>query len=102
MKKAVNSYSAFTLIELLVVITIIAILSALLMPILCSAKTKVRRTTCSNNLRQINLGVRMYCDDSGDTALIWSQRLHRDVAAEVRTFKFNALHGSVGGSLGGA
>jgi prepilin-type N-terminal cleavage/methylation domain-containing protein/prepilin-type processing-associated H-X9-DG protein len=56
----------FTLIELLVVIAIIGILTALLFPALSSVKKKAQRTTCLNNLRQINVGVRMYCDDSND------------------------------------
>ena len=60
--------TGFTLIELLVVIAIIAIIAALLLPILSSAKAKAQRTVCINNLRQINLGVRMYSDDSNDAS----------------------------------
>jgi len=56
----------FTLVELLVVIAIIAILAALLLPVFGAAKKRAQRTTCLNNLRQINLGIRMYADDSHD------------------------------------
>jgi prepilin-type N-terminal cleavage/methylation domain-containing protein len=57
---------AFTLVEMLVAIAVIAILAALLFTTLGAAKTKARQTTCLDNLRQINLGVRMYSDDSSD------------------------------------
>src|SRR5438046_2639391 len=61
-----NRKRAFTLIELLVVIAIIAILAALLIPAVSAAKTKAQQMVCINNLRQINLGVRMYSDDAAD------------------------------------
>jgi len=60
--------SGFSLLELLMVIAIISILAALLLPTVSAAKAKARRTACMNNLRQINLGVRMYSDDSSDKA----------------------------------
>jgi len=55
----------FNLVELMVVIAVIAILAALLLPVLNMARNHARRITCVNNLRQINVGVRMYADESG-------------------------------------
>jgi len=65
-RKIAACKKGFTLTELLVVIAIIAILVALLFPVLSSAKAKAQRTICLNNLKQINLGIRIYCDDSND------------------------------------
>jgi len=64
-----NNFKAargFTLIELLVVIAIIAILVVLLLPVVFSAKARAKRTLCSNNAKQINLGVHLYAADDGE------------------------------------
>ena len=62
-KGAGNRGKGFTLIELLVVIAIIAILAAILFPVLISAKSASKKAKCQSNLKQIVSAALMYSDD---------------------------------------
>lgn len=61
-----NHARAFSLVELLVVIAVIAILAALLLPVLALAKRKALQSACLSNQRQLAAALQMYAHDNND------------------------------------
>ncbi len=74
---------SFTLVELLVVIAIIAMLAALLLPVLSRAKEAGRATACLSNLRQIGLGLQMYVSDNRNRLPVMRDKLTTTLTNEL-------------------
>jgi prepilin-type N-terminal cleavage/methylation domain-containing protein/prepilin-type processing-associated H-X9-DG protein len=62
---------AFTLVELLMVIAMIAILAAMLLPVLTSSKASAWRADCVSNLRQLGIASRLYWDENNGDCFEW-------------------------------
>src|SRR5687768_3406263 len=81
--------SAFTLIELLVVIAIIALLAAILFPVFARARENARKTSCSNNLKQIAIGLAQYTQDWDEMTVPVS--VDGSMNTNIRAFVWNQL-----------
>jgi len=84
-----NKRSGFTLVELLVVIGVIAVLAAILFPIITSATRSARKAKCVSNLRQLYLAQKIYSDDYDRTlvparagGVTWCQILQPDMKSK--------------------
>ena len=86
----------FTLIELLVVIAIIAILAAILLPALNSARERGRSASCINNLKQASSATAMYADDNDDILALKTgdDRLDRLLIGRMTIGKANWVNNS--------
>lgn len=77
---------AFTLIELLVVVAIIALLAALLLPVLGRAKESARATTCLSNLHQVGVALQIYVSENNNKLPVM-----RDVVPDSAVVATNAF-----------
>lgn len=64
-KQSSKSQSAFTLIEVIVTVGVLAVLVAILVPVLASGKRVAERATCLMNLRDLGVALRGYMDQEG-------------------------------------
>jgi prepilin-type processing-associated H-X9-DG protein/prepilin-type N-terminal cleavage/methylation domain-containing protein len=64
MRRHISKFRAFTLIELLVVIAIVALLIAILLPVLNRARQQAQRIVCAANLHQIGQAMVMYTNQN--------------------------------------
>ncbi len=94
----------FTLVELLVVVSIIAILAALLVPVLAQARLKAEQSQCLSNQYQLGLAMQMYVQDYDDrlfTCVRWTAKDPQNVTVFSRALGVNTTAQIIAGHAGG-
>ena len=85
--------AAFTLVELLVVIAVIAILAAMLLPVLAGAKQQAWRIQCVNNEKQLILAWTIYSGDNNEN-LVLNGGDSAPTSAAAHLWVYGGNHGS--------
>lgn len=77
---------AFTLVEMLVVIAVIAILAALLLPVIGRAKESAHATACLSNLHQVGIALQIYVSDNNNKMPVMRDVSTDPLVAATNTF----------------
>lgn len=85
--KILSRRSGFSLIELLTVIAIIAILAAIIFPVMSSVKEKARQNQCMTNLAQIQMGIQMFKQDNRKYPALLGAEVETDGSGQVKPFE---------------
>lgn len=93
-----NSGVGFTLIELLIVIAIIALLSAVLLPVLTRSRMSAQSAVCQSNMRELGLAAQMYWSDNANKCFLYDLPLTNvnNVAWEIWWFGWLQHNGAEG------
>jgi prepilin-type N-terminal cleavage/methylation domain-containing protein/prepilin-type processing-associated H-X9-DG protein len=92
--RAAHRARAFTLIELLVVIAIIAILAAMLLPVLAKSRLTAQRAVCESNLRQLAIATQLYWGDNHENCFYYGSTVLNKAGVSGNLWWFGWLQGT--------